>query len=166
MIVDVVIEALGHPQKERLKHEDTNISNWLQGQCSSVRLLCNLPARYLHVLLHLCVHLEQIESARKGKKCLKPVLGHSNTTLVPSSAGLESVTLFPLCRAGKLQCQCLQEVPHRTDWALTVRRQSTQGRKKVWYFYWSSRKICLNCAIFLIKVTCKKNFSNRQKMYL
>ena len=29
---DGVIEALGHPQKERLKHEDTNISNWLQGR--------------------------------------------------------------------------------------------------------------------------------------
>ena len=32
-VVDGIIEALGHPQKERLKHEDTNISNWLQGVC-------------------------------------------------------------------------------------------------------------------------------------
>ena len=30
-VLDGIIEALGHPQKERLKHEDTNISNWLQG---------------------------------------------------------------------------------------------------------------------------------------
>ena len=28
---DCVIEALGNPQKERLKHEDTNVSSWLQG---------------------------------------------------------------------------------------------------------------------------------------
>ena len=32
---DCIIEALGNPQKERMKHEDTNISHWLQGnQCS------------------------------------------------------------------------------------------------------------------------------------
>ena len=28
---DCIVEALGNPQKERLKHEDTNISDWLQG---------------------------------------------------------------------------------------------------------------------------------------
>ena len=28
---DCIIEALGNPQKEKLKHEDTNISTWLQG---------------------------------------------------------------------------------------------------------------------------------------
>ena len=28
---DCIIEALGNPSKERLKHEDTNISQWLQG---------------------------------------------------------------------------------------------------------------------------------------
>ena len=25
-----IIEALANPQKERMKHDDTNISNWLQ----------------------------------------------------------------------------------------------------------------------------------------
>ena len=30
-LLDCVIEALGNPQKERLKHEDTNVSSWLQG---------------------------------------------------------------------------------------------------------------------------------------
>jgi len=29
--LDCIIEALGNPQKERMKHEDTNISHWLQG---------------------------------------------------------------------------------------------------------------------------------------
>ena len=29
---DCIIEALGNPSKERLKHEDTNISQWLQGR--------------------------------------------------------------------------------------------------------------------------------------
>ena len=28
---DCVIEALGNPLKERMKHEDTNVSSWLQG---------------------------------------------------------------------------------------------------------------------------------------
>lgn len=31
---DCIIEALGHPQRERLKHGDTNISNWLKGLAS------------------------------------------------------------------------------------------------------------------------------------
>ena len=34
-----MIEALGNPQKERMKHEDTNVSTWLQGLanfCASV----------------------------------------------------------------------------------------------------------------------------------
>lgn len=30
-VADCIIEALGNPQKERLKHGDTNISNWLKG---------------------------------------------------------------------------------------------------------------------------------------
>jgi len=32
--LDCIIEALGNPQKERMKHEDTNISHWLQGLAS------------------------------------------------------------------------------------------------------------------------------------
>ena len=31
--LDCIVEALGNPQKERLKHQDTNISDWLQGTC-------------------------------------------------------------------------------------------------------------------------------------
>ncbi len=31
-IPDCIIEALGNPQRERLKHGDTNISNWLKGE--------------------------------------------------------------------------------------------------------------------------------------
>ena len=34
MFLDCIIEALGHPQKERMKHGDTNISNWLKGLAS------------------------------------------------------------------------------------------------------------------------------------
>ena len=48
-MVDVVIEALGHPQKERLKHEDTNISNWLQGHWFP---LATFWLRYLYFSSH------------------------------------------------------------------------------------------------------------------
>jgi len=30
MIIDCIIEALANPERERLKHEDTNISEWLK----------------------------------------------------------------------------------------------------------------------------------------
>ena len=30
-VLDCIVEALGNPQKEKLKHQDTNISDWLQG---------------------------------------------------------------------------------------------------------------------------------------
>ena len=40
---DGVIEALGNPQKERLKHEDTNISNWLQGKVHMLMLRLSNP---------------------------------------------------------------------------------------------------------------------------
>lgn len=34
VMIDCVIEALGNPLKERMKHEDTNLSSWLQGLAS------------------------------------------------------------------------------------------------------------------------------------
>lgn len=36
---DCIIEALANPEKEKMKHDDTSISSWLQSE----RLLC-LPA--------------------------------------------------------------------------------------------------------------------------
>lgn len=32
---DCIIEALANPEKEKMKHDDTTISNWLQSKCSS-----------------------------------------------------------------------------------------------------------------------------------
>ena len=32
--IDCIIEALANPMKERLKHEDTTVSQWLQGENS------------------------------------------------------------------------------------------------------------------------------------
>lgn len=31
---DCIIEALANPEKEKMKHDDTTISNWLQSKCS------------------------------------------------------------------------------------------------------------------------------------
>jgi len=37
LILDCIIEALANPERERLKHEDTNISEWLKSMkpCST-----------------------------------------------------------------------------------------------------------------------------------
>ena len=34
LIIDCIIEALANPERERLKHEDTNISEWLKSMKS------------------------------------------------------------------------------------------------------------------------------------
>ena len=54
-LVDCIVEALGNPQKEKLKHEDTNISNWLQGtsvHSSTTTMRCV----YVHYILYECTH--------------------------------------------------------------------------------------------------------------
>lgn len=40
---DCVIEALANPDKEKLKHEDTNLSQWLQGM--------GLPLSMIHIFV-------------------------------------------------------------------------------------------------------------------
>ena len=49
--VDCIIEALGNPQKERLKHEDTNISDWLKG--TSLTPVLAPPTDHTPSLLHI-----------------------------------------------------------------------------------------------------------------
>lgn len=38
LMIDCIIEALANPERERLKHEDTNISEWLKSMksCSGI----------------------------------------------------------------------------------------------------------------------------------
>ena len=48
-IIDCIIEALANPERERLKHEDTNISEWLKSMnpCSY---------NFLHIIMNSFCH--------------------------------------------------------------------------------------------------------------
>lgn len=56
VILDCIIEALANPEKERLKYDDTNISEWLKS-----KFLMILIREYLFMefMTHILVALER-----------------------------------------------------------------------------------------------------------
>ena len=46
-MTDCIIEALANPERERLKHEDTNISEWLK---SKVHLIVTFNTVIFHMV--------------------------------------------------------------------------------------------------------------------
>ena len=55
LIIDCIIEALANPERERLKHEDTNISEWLKSMipCSDNLLALLLVIDSRHFLSNI-----------------------------------------------------------------------------------------------------------------
>ena len=49
-MTDCIIEALANPERERLKHEDTNISEWLK---SKVHLIVTFNTVIFHMVFDI-----------------------------------------------------------------------------------------------------------------
>ena len=67
--IDCIIEALGNPQKERLKLEDTNLSSWLQILASfSANIFKKYPVDLTGLLQYVTNQL------KAGKRWVEPLI--------------------------------------------------------------------------------------------
>lgn len=107
---DCIIEALANPEKEKMKHDDTTISSWLQSMWLQLTGLSLCGSHIIH--MHA-----------KGEKpvwCCTECLTYTCSACQP--------------RPGKPVWSRVQEIPNRAGWPSSVCHQSAKSREEVGLF--------------------------------
>lgn len=103
---DCIIEALANPEKEKMKHDDTTISSWLQSM-----LTVNFPVTAQQS------HHSFACKRRETVWCFNEYLTYTCSPCQP--------------RPGKSVRSRVQEIPNWAGWPSSVCHQSAQSREEV-----------------------------------
>jgi THO complex subunit 2 len=156
----VVIEALGHPQKERLKHEDTNISNWLQGLANfSANVFKKYPIELTGLLQYVANQLKAAKSfdLLVLKEVVQKMSGIENSDEITQSqlealAGGELLkaegAYFSQVRNTKKSSHRLREALLEADLSLPLCLLMAQQRDGIIYREGANRHLKLVCNLY------------------